>query len=80
MTGLREQAALDDGNISELWIAIGTEAGWTSTEQDDAQRNGWTPLEMGHTILRTSTAAVAAATLLSHWRLRSPRDNESAPA
>ena len=76
----REQAALDKGNISELWIAIGPEAGWTVTEQQDAQRNGWTPLEMGQTILRTSTAAVAAATLLSHSRLRLLRCSESARA
>ena len=75
-----EQAALGKGNISELWIAIGPEAGWTVTEQQDAQRNGWTPLEMGQTILRTSTAAVAAATLLSHSRLRLLRCSESARA
>lgn len=76
----REKGALYEGNVSEVWIAIGPEAGWTMTEQEDALLRGWKPVELGHTILRTSTAAVAAATLLSHWRFRLPHYNESATA
>ena len=52
----------------QTWIAIGPEAGWSPTEQNDAQRTGWTPVQMGPTILRTSTAAVTAAALLTNWR------------
>ena len=52
----------------QTWIAIGPEAGWSPTEQNHAQRTGWTPVQMGPTILRTSTAAVTAAALLTNWR------------
>ena len=72
---LAEQGCPQPGAVaSEVWIAIGPEAGWTSTEQNDAVRNGWIPVQMGSTILRTSTAAVSAATLLSQWRFRRSRE------
>lgn len=54
--------------VSQVWITIGPEAGWTSSELNDALSNGWTPVQMGSTILRTSTAAVAATALLTNWR------------
>lgn len=53
---------------AEVWVAIGPEAGWTNDEKNEALRNGWVPIQLGRTILRTSTAAVAAATLLTNWR------------
>ena len=59
----------------ELWIAIGPEAGWTSTNRTMPSGMGGQFSRWG-TRLRTSTAAVAAATLLSHRRFRLPRDNE----
>ena len=51
-----------------LTVAIGPEGGWTPREEALAQENGWQAVSLGDTILRCSTAAVAAAALLSHWR------------
>ncbi|MFM1812389.1 MAG: hypothetical protein RLZZ336_1327 [Cyanobacteriota bacterium] len=49
-------------------LAIGPEGGWSSSEEALAIERGWQPVSLGPTILRTSTAAVAAAALLGSWR------------
>ena len=49
-------------------MAIGPEGGWSPAEEELAISKGWIPVSLGATILRSSTAAVAAAALLSHWR------------
>jgi 16S rRNA (uracil1498-N3)-methyltransferase len=49
-------------------MAIGPEGGWSPAEEELAISQGWIPVSLGPTILRSSTAAVAAAALLSHWR------------
>jgi len=49
-------------------MAIGPEGGWSPAEEELAISKGWIPASLGPTILRSSTAAVAAAALLSHWR------------
>ena len=49
-------------------MAIGPEGGWSPAEEELAISKGWIPVSLGPTILRSSTAAVAAAALLSHWR------------
>ena len=49
-------------------VAIGPEGGWSPAEEELAISKGWIPVSLGPTILRSSTAAVAAAALLSHWR------------
>ena len=69
-TWLEQQwpGTVDGAQPAEVWIAIGPEAGWTPSEQDRAFSEGWSPVQMGSTILRTSTAAVAAATLMTQWR------------
>ena len=51
-----------------LVVAIGPEGGWSPAEEGLALEQGWQPVSLGPTILRCSTAAVAAAALLSHWR------------
>lgn len=51
------------------WIACGPEGGWTAQEEELALAAGWQPVSLGPTILRSSTAAVAALTLLSQFRL-----------
>ncbi|MBM5796362.1 MAG: RNA methyltransferase, partial [Cyanobacteria bacterium M_surface_7_m2_037] len=35
---------------------------------EQAVSAGWSPVQLGATILRSSTACVAGAALLSHWR------------
>jgi 16S rRNA (uracil1498-N3)-methyltransferase len=51
-------------------VAIGPEGGWSPDEEQAALAQGWMAVQLGPTILRTSTAAVAAATLLVNWRQR----------
>ena len=51
-----------------IWIAIGPEGGWTDEELRSADLAGWCSVGLNNTILRSSTAAVAAATLLCSWR------------
>ncbi len=60
-----------------VWVAIGPEGGWTPAEEDAAQSQGWILVSAGPTILRTSTAAVAAAAWLAGWR--SQLSSSSAP-
>jgi len=51
-----------------ITLAIGPEGGWSPAEESLAIERGWQPISLGTTILRTSTAAVAAAALLCNWR------------
>lgn len=53
---------------SSVWVAVGPEGGWSPAEEGCAQAAGWTPVSLGETILRTSTAAVTAAAHLAAWR------------
>ena len=53
-------------------IAVGPEGGWSPREEKLALAHGWQAVSLGPTILRSSTAAVAASTLLSHWRAGLP--------
>lgn len=72
----RDQACSDLTNLLTVqqpasdccWIAIGPEGGWTSAELRSADEAGWCGVGLGDTILRSSTAAVAAATALCSWR------------
>ena len=47
-------------NSRELSLAVGPEGGWTSSELDLFQSNGWSSASLGATILRAETAATAA--------------------
>ena len=51
-----------------LQLAIGPEGGWSASEEAAASAAGWQAVGLNAAILRTSTAAVAGVTLLSHWR------------
>ncbi len=59
----------------EVSLTIGPEGGFTSEEIADAQRAGWKTVEIGSTILRIETAALAAAAL---FRLPSNQDARDA--
>ena len=66
------QAASSGGPFrsgGSVLLAIGPEGGWTSEEEKLALAAGWQAVSLGATILRVSTAAVAAAALLSRWRV-----------
>ncbi|MEB3260369.1 MAG: RsmE family RNA methyltransferase [Cyanobacteriota bacterium] len=49
-------------------LAIGPEGGWSPAEEALALERGWMAVSAGPTILRTTTAAVAAAAWLTGWR------------
>jgi len=63
---LREQRL--DQPPSALWLACGPEGGWSDGEEAEAERQGWIPVALGPRILRSSTAAVAALSMVSSWR------------
>jgi 16S rRNA (uracil1498-N3)-methyltransferase len=52
----------------QVCVAIGPEGGWSPAEEAAAQAQGWISVSLGPTILRTATAAVAAAAWLAGWR------------
>jgi 16S rRNA (uracil1498-N3)-methyltransferase len=54
--------------LQELWLACGPEGGWSPAEEDQAREAGWIPVQLGSTILRSSTACVAGTVVLSQWR------------
>src|SRR5579863_776913 len=63
-----EQAMLRDvlethQEEKEILLAIGPEGGWTEDELQMFQSAGWISASLGPTILRTETAAIAAAAL-----------------
>lgn len=60
--------ALVEPSPALVVVAIGPEGGWSPAEEQVADEAGWQPVGLGGTILRTSTAAVAAAALLAAWR------------
>jgi 16S rRNA (uracil1498-N3)-methyltransferase len=65
--------------VGPITVAIGPEGGWTGEEEKLALAAGWQPVSLGATILRVSTAAVAAAALLSRWRLTCPSCSRPSP-
>jgi 16S rRNA (uracil1498-N3)-methyltransferase len=58
----------DPDRRSEDAIAIltGPEGGWTDSERSLASGAGWTPVSLGHHILRAETAAIAALAVCSN--------------
>ncbi|MGB8478029.1 MAG: RsmE family RNA methyltransferase [Acidobacteriaceae bacterium] len=67
---LWESLMTTDRNASpsrEIYVAIGPEGGWTSAELSSFAENGWQSVSLGKNILRTETAAIAAASLIGAW-------------
>ncbi len=62
------QASPPELRAGTVVVAIGPEGGWTPEEEQAAETAGWRPVHLGGAILRTSTAAITAAALLSAWR------------
>lgn len=48
-----------------LTVAVGPERGWTEEELAAFRKWGWTPCRLGRTTLRTETAALGAAVLVT---------------
>jgi 16S rRNA (uracil1498-N3)-methyltransferase len=56
---------VDRDSSSALVLAIGPEGGWTDSELESFQQNGWISASLGRTILRAETAAIAATAIVS---------------
>ena len=52
---------------TKIYAAIGPEGGWTSSELSSFAESGWQSVSLGKNILRTETAAIVAASLISAW-------------
>ncbi len=55
-------------SITELWLAIGPEGGWTNEEINLANLRKCKAVVFNKNILTTSTAAVAASQIMIEWR------------
>jgi 16S rRNA (uracil1498-N3)-methyltransferase len=51
-------------STGEMILAVGPEGGWTDEELHQFQQAGWISASLGNTILRTETAAIAAAAII----------------
>lgn len=67
-TLLERHRCAGEASPGRVRLAIGPEGGWSPPEEEHALALGWLPVSLGERILRTSTAAVAAAALLGSWR------------
>jgi 16S rRNA (uracil1498-N3)-methyltransferase len=67
-TSLSLRGALDAGSgASSFLLAVGPEGGWSPSEVSAALKANMVPVQLGHRILRTETAAlVAASQVLFH--------------
>jgi len=52
------------GSTDRVAVMLGPEGGWTESERERSTTAGWTPVSLGPRILRSETAAVAAASLV----------------
>ena len=68
LTEALHNAAEAGQSLQEVWLACGPEGGWSPAEEEQATAAGWTPVQLGSTILRSSTACVAGAAVLIQWR------------
>ena len=57
--------AWDEDAPPRAMIVVGPEGGWTDREREEADRYGAQSVSLGSRILRTETAALVAATILS---------------
>jgi len=67
---LWESLMTTDRNVTpsaKIYAAIGPEGGWTLSELSSFAECGWQSVSLGKNILRTETAAIAVASLISAW-------------
>ncbi len=63
---LREAIEFSGQGLTKLTALVGSEGGWTDSELELAQQNGWKVVTLGGRTLRAETAAIAIVTLLQH--------------
>ena len=63
---VREGVSTPEGEAPpKIMLLIGPEGGWTNEEREWADRYGAEPISLGRRVLRTETAALVAAAILS---------------
>ena len=72
---LKKNEEFLDKKSGILWNVIGPEGGWTSKEVEFFIENKIPFVKLSDTILRTSTAAVYASSILNQWRNDLKLDN-----
>ena len=58
------QALGKRGGLNEVWVLVGPEGGFSKHEAEEAQATGWRLCALPGAILRTETAALAAAAVI----------------
>lgn len=61
------KGSLETGPDRKIHAAVGPEGGWTDAEMNLIAENRWLSLSLGPQVLRTETAAIAVASVLSSW-------------
>ncbi len=64
----KKENLFDNKEGAIIWNAIGPEGGWSKDEIQFFVKNSIPFVKLSETILRTSTAAVNATSILSQWR------------
>ncbi len=57
--------AAERARSDSVALMVGPEGGWTGGERSQALERAWRPVSMGALVMRTETAAVAAAAIIS---------------
>lgn len=70
---LESASGPSDALRKNIYAAIGPEGGWTETELAGFAQHGWQSVSLGPRILRTETAAIAVASVLSAWLTKEMR-------
>ncbi len=63
-----EQQEISEDKETIIWNVIGPEGGWSQSELQLFQRNNIEKVKLSENILRTSTAAIYASSILNQWR------------
>jgi len=63
---LQTHALQKGGQVARAVLAIGPEGGWTEAEFECARQHGFCEVSLGHLILRTETAVIAALASLNY--------------
>ena len=58
----------NDNDNGMVWLLVGPEGGWSDAEDQLFTTRGWQPVQLGSSILRSSTAAVRGSVELVQWR------------
>ncbi len=64
--GIRSNWQAEAADSDAVSLLVGPEGGITKEEAEAAQARGWLPVSLGPRVLRSETAAIAAAALVMH--------------